>query len=89
MTTVTLVVGPDGRVKVPGTYAGQRITIHIEPETATPQSEVSTRSPEEKERIIQELLEAGRRARAEANPEEIERAVNHGDWLYGPDGLPR
>ena len=89
MTPITLTVEADGRVKIPGTAAGQTVTIYIEPEPRTVQPALSLESVEERERIIQVLREAGRQARAEATPEEIERAVNHGDWLYGPDGLPR
>ena len=89
MTPITLTVEADGRVKIPGTSAGQKVTIYVEPKPANTQGPSNTRSPEEWERIKQEILEEGRRTRAEATPEEIERAINHGDWLYGPDGLPR
>lgn len=89
MQKLLVTVDPDGRVKIPGTSAGQAITIFVEPEPESTQLALSTRSPEEWERIKQEILDAGRRNRAEATPEEIERAVNHGDWLYGPGGLPR
>lgn len=89
MTPLTLTVEDDGRVKIPGTSAGQTITIFVEPKPGPTQPALSTRTPEEWERIKQEILDAGRRHRAQATPEEIERAVNHGDWLYGPDGLPR
>lgn len=85
----TLTVEDDGRVKIPGTAAGQTITIFVEPEPAFSQRPLRTESPEERERIKKVLREGAKRARAEATPEEIERAVNHGDWLYGPDGLPR
>ena len=89
MTPFTLTVEDDGRVKIPGTSAGQTITIFVDAEREPTQPALSTRSPEEWERIKQEILEDGRRNRAEATPEEIERAINHGEWLYGPDGLPR
>ena len=89
MTPIALTVGADGRVRIPGTSAGQKIAIYIRPEPGTIERAPSPESPEEWERIKQEILEGGRRVRADATPEEIERAVNHGDWLYGPDGLPR
>lgn len=86
MTPITLTVGADGRVEIPGTRAGQKVTLHLELEDATDRIEV-LRTPEEQEQFIQELLEEGRRNRAQADPEWL--ACDHDEWLYGPDGLPR
>jgi hypothetical protein len=84
METMTLVVGPDGRVKIPGTEAGQTVTIQLEP---AKRHKARSLSPEERERIIQEQLEDSRRTRESADPEWLH--LDHGEWLYGPDGLPR
>ena len=86
MGTITVTVGPDGRVRIPGTHAGQSVTIQVEPETEDPPV-AAERSPEEVERIIQELLAGGRRVREWADPEWLK--LDHGEWLYGDDGLPR
>jgi hypothetical protein len=83
--TMTLVVGPDGRVKIPGTKAGQLVTVRIEGEPV----ERPPLTPEERERIIREQMEESRQTRESADPKKIARALNHGEWLYGPDGLPR
>lgn len=64
------------------------MTIHIEPEIPN-ESVLAQRSPEDVARLKQEILDGGKLVRAAASPEQIERAINHGDWLYGPDGLPR
>ncbi len=85
MQTITVIVGPDGRVEIPGTHAGQTMTIHVELD-APPARRFS---PEEGERIVREQMEESRQARMSISPEDLARALNHGDWLYGPDGLPR
>jgi hypothetical protein len=87
MTPIILTVGADGRVKIPGTFAGQTVTIYIEPEPASTRDPVSTRTPEEWERIKQEILEEGRRFREQADPEWLK--LDHGEWLYDEDGLPK
>ncbi len=83
METMTLVVGADGRVKIPGTEAGLVITVHLEPE----QAERPPLCPEARKRIIEEQLEESRQTREAADPEWLN--LDHGEWLYGPDGLPR
>jgi len=30
MQTIKVIVGPDGRVEIPGTHVGQTMTIHVE-----------------------------------------------------------
>ncbi|MBA2521310.1 MAG: hypothetical protein H0V24_16760 [Chloroflexia bacterium] len=86
MKKTTVTAGPDGRIEIPGIRAGQTVTIHVEPESRDT-SEVARLSSEEQERLVQEQLEAGRRFREKADPEWLE--LDHGEWLYGPDGLPR
>ncbi len=86
MRILTLTVEPDGRIAIPGTHAGQTITIHLEPETE-PEPAVVRRSAEEQERVIQALVAGGRRVREAADPEWL--ALDHDELLYGPDGLPK
>ena len=86
MQTIPVTVGPDGRVEIPGTRAGQSVTIHVEPETVNTPVAVQ-RSPEEVERIIREIREGAKRVREQADPEWLN--LDQGEWLYGPDGLPR
>lgn len=86
MQTLTAIVGTDGRVEIPGTEAGQTVTIHIESAEAVLPRRLSA---EERDRIIHEQLAESQQTRASANPEKLAQALNHGEWLYGPDGLPR
>ncbi len=86
MQTITVTVGPDGRVEIPGTRAGQSVTIHVERDSSKTPVAVQ-RSPEEVERIIQEIREGAKRVREQADPQWL--SLDHGEWLYGPDGLPR
>ncbi|MDQ3694458.1 MAG: hypothetical protein M3464_12650 [Chloroflexota bacterium] len=86
MKKIPVTAGPDGRIEIPGIQAGQTVTIHVEP-IPSDKAETPQRSPEEQEKLIQEMLEAGRRVREQASPEWL--SLDHGEWLYGPDGLPR
>ena len=89
--TLQLVVGPDGRVTVPGARPGQTVTVEIAdaPETPERLTLATARTDEEREQIIEEVLEAARRLRQELSDEDIQIALNHGDYLYGEDGLPK
>lgn len=89
--TLQLTVGPDGRVTIPGTEPGQTVTVEI---TETPQKPerltlATARTDEERDQIVTEILEAAQRLRQELSDEDIQVALNHGDYLYGEDGLPK
>ncbi len=86
MYPMRVIVGPDGRVAIPGTRAGQIVPILDEPmrvSAATP----DPLSVEEQERIRKLLVKGGQRMRQKASPRSLTLA--RGEWLYGPDGLPR
>jgi hypothetical protein len=68
MEVFTVIVGPDGRVVIPGTQPGQTITIHFELEEV-PDQGAAVLTPEEQVRVIQKLLDGGRRVRETAAPE--------------------
>ena len=86
-----LTVGPDGRVAVPGAEPGQTVTVEISDTDNEPKRRTldTARTDEERERIIAEILEAAQRLRQELSDEDIQIALNHGDYLYGEDGLPK
>ncbi len=86
-----LTVGPDGRVVVPGAEPGQTVTVEISDTDNEPKRRTlaTARTDEERERIIAEILEAAQRLRQELSDEDIQIALNHGDYLYGEDGLPK
>jgi hypothetical protein len=86
--TITVKVGPDGRVEIPGTRVGQIVTIQVSSvEDVTDVTDPLT--PEEQAAVIETMLAAGKRVRAQLTPEELAKIVNHDEWLYGPDGLPK
>jgi len=89
MPTMQLTVGPDGRVVIPGTQPGQTVTINIADvvETTDPLGRTGP-IPEEEWAVIE--------ARVKRLAEEIRRELpepwlssDHGDLLYGDDGLPK
>lgn len=89
--TLQLTVGPDGRIEVPGAKPGQTVTVEIAeaPETPERLTLATAQTDEERKRIITEILEAAQRLRQELSDEDIQVALNHGDYLYGEDGLPK
>jgi hypothetical protein len=86
-----LTVGPDGRVTVPGAKPGQTVAVEItdEPETPERLTLATARTEEERDQVIAEIRRAARELRQELSDEDIHIALNHGDYLYGADGLPK
>ncbi len=89
--TLQLTVGPDGRVAVPGAKPGQTVTVEITEEPKAPErlTRATARTDEERDKVIAEILEAAQRLRQELSDEAIHIALNHGDWLYDENGLPK
>lgn len=89
--TMHLTVDQDGRVAVPGAHPGQTVTVEIPdaPETPKRLTLATARTDEEREQVIAEIMEAAQRLRQELSDEDIQIALNHGDYLYGEDGLPK
>jgi hypothetical protein len=83
--TLVLTVGDDGKVEIPGTRPGQRVSLTLR------EGSIGSRPLTDEERRVmrEELTKLRRKWRAESTPEEIDRAINHGDWLYDEHGLPR
>lgn len=88
MKTITVIVGPDGRVEIPGTRAGEIVTIQVGPPAGS-FGAADPLSAEEQTAIIELTLAAGKRVREQLSAEELAMVIRHDDWLYGPDGLPQ
>jgi hypothetical protein len=83
MATYQLTVDPDGRVAIPDTRPGETITIQV-----SPQSDLTGPIPEAERAAIKARVK--RRARKiRAQLPEPWLSADHGDLLYGEDGLPR
>jgi len=89
--TLQLTVGPDGRVAVPGARPGETITVEISDASDTPErlTLATARTDEERDAVIAEIKRLARNLRQELGEEGVQRAINHGDWLYDEDGLPK
>jgi hypothetical protein len=89
--TLQLTVGPDGRVTVSGARSGQTATVEIDEASETPErlTLATARADDERDQVIAEILQAARRLRHELSEEDIQIALNHGDFLYGDVGLPK
>lgn len=89
--TMQLTVGPDGRVEVPGARPGQTITVEIADAPDPPErlTLATARTEEERDAVVAGIMEAARKFREELSDEDVEIMLNHGDWLYDEDGLPK
>lgn len=84
MHTFHLTIDPDGRVTIPETQPGQAVTIHLE----APQPDPAGPIPEaEREAIKARVLQLAREIRDELPEPWL--SADHGDLLYGDDGLPK
>lgn len=90
MQTFTLKVGPDGRVAIPDTQPRETVTIQIgQPPAATAPERATlatARNDAERAAVAAEIKRLAQGIRAEL-PEPW-RSRDHGDLLYGEDGLP-
>lgn len=87
MQTFRLKVDPDGRVEIPDTHPGEIVTIQV----ARPAGAVEDRSgpvPEEDAEAIKARI-LRRAEKTRKNLPEPWRSADHGDLLYGDDGLPK
>lgn len=91
MQTFRLTVGPDGRVVIPDTGPGQTVTIQIAqapaPEAPERLSRATARTDAERTVVVAEIKRLARDLRAELPTPW--RSRDHGDVLYGDDGLPK
>lgn len=86
-----LTVGPDGRVAVPGAEPGQTVTVEIKETPAKPGrlTLATARTDEEREQVVAEIKRLAQEIRKELSDEDIRILLNHGDWLYDENGLPK
>lgn len=90
MQTHRLTVGQDGRVAIPETQPGQTVVIQINPETDALVETDPNAGPipeEEREAIEARIMQRARKMRQRLT--EPWRSADHGDLLYGEDGLPK
>jgi hypothetical protein len=90
MRTITLTVGPDGRVAIPDTRPGQTVTIQLEEAESAEQPFLTlrtARTAEEKQAVIADIKRLAREIRETAPRELLE--VNPDEWLYDARGLPK
>lgn len=87
MATYQLTVDPDGRVTIPDTRPGQRLEIAVVPVAGTDKDTTGPISEEERAAIEERVKRLAREIRSEL-PEPW-RSADHGDLLYGEDGLPK
>ncbi len=88
MQTIHVTVGPDGRVVIPGTRPGQTVTIDVTDVVETMEQVRPTGPIPEEEWMV---IEARIKQRAHKIREELPEpwlSSDHGDLLYGDDGLP-
>ncbi len=95
MQTFRLTVGGDGRVEIPDTRPGQVVVIQMPPLPKAPdrETEISDDAtsgpiPESERAAIKERVLRRARQTREKLPEPW-RSADHGDLLYGDDGLPK
>jgi hypothetical protein len=90
MQTYRLVIGSDGKVKIPHGQPGRIVTVLVEESSRAGLfalvKPIATMTPEERERFKEEFLDRGRRIRARLKDH---LPIDHDSELYGEDGLPR
>lgn len=87
MATIRVTVDADGRIAIPNTRPGQTLEIDVVPVTGTNQDATGPIPEEERAAIKARVKRLAREIRAEL-PEPW-RSADHGDLLYGDDGLPK
>lgn len=83
MATMQLTVDPDGRVTIPGTHPGEIVTIQV-----SRQSELYGPIPEAEQAAIKARVKR-RAQKIRAQLPEPWLSADHGDLLFGDDGLPK
>lgn len=87
--TLQLTVGPDGRVAIPGAKPGQTVTLKIVDFTEpTDHTDNIGPIPDDEWAVIEARIKQRARRIREELPEPW-LSSDHGDLLYGDDGLPK
>ncbi len=95
--TITTTVAEDGTIHLPEGAArpGDSVVVHVEQAEArrptNPESEelltvLTADTPEKREQLMHEVLEMGRKIRAQLSEDELN--FDHDAWLYDENGLP-
>ena len=87
MQTFQLKVGEDGRVAIPNTRPGEVVTVQVTMPVAAVDNRSDPIPEEEREAIKERVTQLAREIREELA--EPWKSIDHGDLLYGDDGLPR
>jgi hypothetical protein len=87
MQTFQLKVGPDGRVAIPDTHPGEVVTIQVAKDTPVTDERSGPIPEGERAAIRERVMRLAQEIREEL-PEPW-RSADHGDLLYGDDGLPK
>jgi hypothetical protein len=87
MQTFQLKVDPDGRVAIPDTHPGEVVTIQVAKTVSAIDDRSGPIPEEDREAIKERILRRARKTRE--NLPEPWRSADHGDLLYGEDGLPK
>ncbi len=87
MQTFRLKVDPDGRVEIPDTHPGEIVTIQVARAGKAAEDRTDPIPEEDAEAIKERILRRAERTRQ--NLPEPWRSADHGDLLYGEDGLPK
>lgn len=87
MQTFELKVGPDGRVEIPDTRPGEIVTIQVAKGVEAANDHTDPIPEEDREAIKERILRRAEETR-KSLPEPW-RSADHGELLYGDDGLPK
>jgi hypothetical protein len=87
MQTFQLKVDSDGRVAIPDTHPGELVTIQVSRAPGAADDRGGPILEEEREAIKERILRRAQKTRQHL-PEPW-RTIDHGDLLYGEDGLPK
>lgn len=93
MQRITVTVGSDGRVAIPGTPPGQTITLQITgipaPEEPTGPTLATVRTDDERAAAAAEIKRLAHELRQECDVDDERLSVSHGDLLYDERGPPK
>lgn len=91
MATYQLTVDPDGRVAIPDTHPGEKITVQVAGVTTEPEflTLATARTEEERAIVVEEISRLARELRRELNLGDTLLSQTHGNELYDEHGLPR
>lgn len=89
MATYQLTVDPDGRVAIPDTHPGEKITVQVTGVATEPAllTLATARTDEERAAVVAEINRLARELRAEMGDDE-QLSITHGDLLHDENGLP-